>query len=89
MRAHQFGAFLLALWLPANVFGADASLDLELIAAAKKADIEAVRALLKQGANVNARYGDGTTPLHWAAYRGNRETAHRSWSPHAPATRRE
>jgi uncharacterized protein len=74
MRAHHFGALLLALWLPATVFGAEASLDLELIAAAKKSDTEAVRALLKQGANVNARYGDGTTALHWAAYRGDRQT---------------
>jgi ankyrin repeat protein len=74
MRAHHFGAFLLALFLPATVLGAEASLDRELIAAAKKADTEAVRALLKQGANVNARYGDGSTALHWAAYRGNPET---------------
>ena len=28
-----------------------------------------MRALLQKGANVNAAEGDGTTALHWAAYR--------------------
>ena len=77
MRCAHTGlaALLFALWLPATVFGAETSRDLELIAAAKKADTAAVRTLLNQGANVNARYGDGTTALHWAVYRGNREAA--------------
>jgi ankyrin repeat protein len=41
----------------------------ELIAAARLADGDAVRALLAAGADVNTRYGDGTTALHWAAHR--------------------
>ena len=35
------------------------------------ADADAVRTLLKQGANVNAAQGDGTTALHWAAIRND------------------
>ncbi|MDO8677259.1 MAG: ankyrin repeat domain-containing protein, partial [Acidobacteriota bacterium] len=40
-----------------------------LVDAARTADHVTVRALLKQGANVNAAEADGTTALHWAAYR--------------------
>lgn len=39
--------------------------------AAKRDDIEAVRALLADGADVNAAHGDGMTGLHWAALKGN------------------
>lgn len=43
--------------------------------AAKRGDREAVRALIQQGADVNAAHGDGMTPLHWAAERGDAEMA--------------
>jgi ankyrin repeat protein len=36
-----------------------------------RGDREAVRALLKQGADVSAPHGDGMTALHWAAERGD------------------
>ena len=39
--------------------------------AAKAKDAAAVRALLKQGADVNAAQGDGMTALHWAATNGD------------------
>ncbi len=39
--------------------------------AAAERDIAAVRALLKQGADVNAAQGDGMTALHWAATLGD------------------
>ncbi|HWP36431.1 MAG TPA: ankyrin repeat domain-containing protein [Gemmatimonadales bacterium] len=43
--------------------------------AARRNDLPAVRALLKQGADVNAALGDGMTALHWAAVQGNAELA--------------
>src|SRR4051812_38751650 len=39
--------------------------------AAMKGDRDAVRALLKQGADVSAAKGDGMTALHFAAERGD------------------
>ena len=41
--------------------------------AAMNGDLEAVRALLKNGADVNAAQGDGMTALHWAAEAGDVE----------------
>ena len=43
--------------------------------AARTGDREAVRALLKQGMDVNASQGDGMTALHWAARLGDVELA--------------
>src|SRR5579862_9174233 len=51
------------------------SSDLRLIEAVKRADQAEVRALVKQRVDVNAREGDGATALHWAAFRGDEETA--------------
>lgn len=39
--------------------------------AASIGDIETVRQLLREGADVNAPQGDGMTGLHWAAHRGD------------------
>src|SRR5689334_4866268 len=39
--------------------------------AAMRGDSSSVRALIKQGADVNAAQGDGMTALHWAAQRGD------------------
>src|SRR5262249_2528362 len=41
--------------------------------AAMQGDKATVAALLKQGTDVNAAQGDGTTALHWAAYHGDLE----------------
>jgi ankyrin repeat protein len=43
--------------------------------AAMAKDREAVKTLLKQGADVNAAQGDGMTALHWAAREGDVELA--------------
>jgi len=39
--------------------------------AAMRGDRDAIRGLLKQGADASAPRGDGMTPLHWAAERGD------------------
>ena len=41
--------------------------------AVMRGDIDSVRTLLQQGADVNAPQGDGMTALHWAAQRGDAE----------------
>ena len=48
--------------------------DLRLLNAAAEQDTVAVRALLKQGADVNAARADGATALLWAAHFNDRET---------------
>ena len=45
--------------------------DRRIADAAKRDDVEAVRALIAEGADVNAAHGDGMTGLHWAALNGN------------------
>src|SRR5688500_19034481 len=39
--------------------------------AAQRGDLDRVRALLRDGADVNAPQGDGMTALHWSALTGN------------------
>ena len=68
-------------WLRLIILGTAASLIAAaapgptLVDAAKKADREALRALLQPGTDVNAAEGDGTTALHWASYRDDLESA--------------
>src|SRR5215472_11790230 len=49
--------------------------DLRLVDAAKSGHKEAVRSLLKDGIDVNARQPDGATALSWAAYQDDPEIA--------------
>ena len=49
--------------------------DASLIEAARQRDVAAVRRLIKEGADVKARQGDGATALHWAAHWGDLGTA--------------
>ena len=46
-----------------------------VVDAAMRGDVEAVRALLQQGADASESHGDGMTGLHWAAQRGELEIA--------------
>ena len=62
---HLAAAFLFSALLsaaPSNSPVADAAM---------RGDVEAVTALLKQGADVNAAQGDGMSALHWAGERGD------------------
>ncbi len=62
------GAFCLSAVLAATA-------EAPVAEAAMAGDKEAVRALLKQGRDVNAAQGDGMTALHWAARHGDVELA--------------
>ncbi len=55
--------------------GISSAADLRLIGAVKSGNETAVRTLLKQGVNVNAGEGDGSTALHFAAYADNLSVA--------------
>jgi ankyrin repeat protein len=70
-RPGSAAAFALALLASAAT---SLAADLRLIEAAKARRIEAVRALIRDGVDVNARFGDDSTALHWAAYWDDRET---------------
>ena len=65
-------AGLLVYGYTAPLYAADRT---PLIDAARNADTDALRALLKQGVDVNAAAADGTTALHWASYRDAVEVA--------------
>jgi ankyrin repeat protein len=54
-------------------FAAAADPDLRLVTAAAQQDRAAVRALIKEGVDVNARRADGATALLWAAHWGDIE----------------
>lgn len=69
-----------ASWISVVVVAACVSLggagnSLPLIDAVKAGNIDSVRALLKQHADVNAALPDGTTALHWAAEANANEVA--------------
>jgi len=68
-----FGAFSMTLLMVAGTPAAGA--DLRLIEAVRGQDQQQVRALLNQRADVNARAGDGSTALLWAAHWNALETA--------------
>jgi len=65
---------MIALFITASL-GAQAPVPSPVADAAERGDVAAVKALLKDGADVNAAQGDGMSALHWAADRGNAELA--------------
>jgi len=68
---------MLARWIPVAfaVFLIGAGTGQPLVEAAKNSDSEAVRALLQKKVDVNAAEADGSTALHWAAYRDDLDSA--------------
>jgi ankyrin repeat protein len=61
--------FAICLGLAATVSAvASAAGEPPLVAAVRAGNLEAVRALLRNHADVNASQGDGATALHWAAH---------------------
>ena len=73
MSSKRADAFLIVLLLALAV-PAGAATE-RLMDAVRTADRAAVRSLLQQKADVNAAEPDGMTALHWAAQRGDSETA--------------
>jgi ankyrin repeat protein len=67
------GAFSMSLLLAAGAVAA--GVDLRLVEAVRSQDQQQVRTLLNQHADVNARSGDGSTALLWAAHWNALETA--------------
>jgi uncharacterized protein len=67
----SFSIIGLVIALSAGIGAADAP----VADAAARGDREAVKALLKNAADVNAAQGDGMTALHWAAMNGDAELA--------------
>jgi ankyrin repeat protein len=72
MRRRNIGLLLLGLGLAASAFAAAHS---PLADAMEQRNQDAVRTLLRSGADVNAAQVDGTTALHWAAYHDDTESA--------------
>ena len=70
-KAGLRAAVLVALC--ATTLWAAAAMDAPVAEAAARGDLESVRTLLRDGADVNAAQGDGMTALHWAALRGDAE----------------
>ncbi|MEX2466716.1 MAG: ankyrin repeat domain-containing protein [Gemmatimonadota bacterium] len=60
----------LAMWVTAAT-----PPDAPIADAAMRGDVDAVRSLVRSGADVNEAQGDGMTALHWAADRGDVELA--------------
>jgi uncharacterized protein len=69
MRTSHFGVALVFV-LSVSLSARDTA---PVAAAAQSRDAAAVRALLKDGADVNAAQGDGMTALHWAAMNNDAE----------------
>ena len=78
-------AFLLTITLVGMSYGAGA----DAADAAQKKDIDALRMLTRQRADVNAAQPDGTTALHWAVLWNNEEAVNLLLRAGADATARE
>src|SRR5262245_16702019 len=73
---HKGLCVLVSLWFLTYVSGVTgAAIDLRLVEAVRNQDQQQVRALLNQRIDVNARAGDGSTALLWAAHWNALETA--------------
>ena len=62
------GALVLGVLLNGVPAATGPAPDVPLVDAVKAGNVADVRALIEQGANVNAAEVDGTTPLHWASH---------------------
>ena len=75
MNTGCVGCLLLALFLVMTGGASAAEPDLRLVTAIQEQDGPAVRALLREGVDVNAARADGATALLWAAHWDDLDTA--------------
>jgi ankyrin repeat protein len=73
MRGQRIGGWLVLLLVVASIGATPTTRG--LIDAAKAGDGSTVRSLLQRHVDVNVADVDGSTALHWAVYRDDRETA--------------
>jgi Ankyrin repeats (3 copies) len=71
MQIHRILILLLFQLVPLGIYAQN--INEELIVAARKSNVEAVKTLLAKGADVNAKTEYGATPLFFACDRGNIE----------------
>ena len=71
MRVRGIVGLGVAAWLAASLSGVTIAAPATVADAVKAGDLVTVKRLLKEGADVNAAMGDGTTALHHAAIRGD------------------
>ena len=71
----QLPRTIATLLLTMAVLAAAPAPDSPVADAAMRGDLDAVRSLINQGADVNGAQGDGMTALHWAAENGSAPTA--------------
>ena len=74
-RGRRTRVILVTVLLAGVPVTAAAQAEAPLADAAQRADWATVQASLRQGADVDAPQGDGSTALHWASYWDNREIA--------------
>src|SRR5215471_15803732 len=72
--SHRLGPIFIA-FMCATLLAKATAVDSRLSDAEMNGDRAAVQTLLKQKADVNGAQGDGSTALHWAAFRDDLETA--------------
>ena len=75
LRVNAFGLSTVGALLITGLLSSVAVFDSPVADAAMRRDVDAVRSLIEQGADVNAAQGDGMTALHWAAELGDLEMA--------------
>ena len=68
-RAHWAAGFLVSAVISVPVHPVQAA-DAPLIGAARAGDLDTVRRLISERADVNPQSADGSTPLLWATYNG-------------------
>ena len=66
---------LVLVGLAAPCLAASSAADQSLLDAARQGDIEAVRSMINDGADVNLPADDGTTALIWSAHRNEMQMA--------------